>query len=40
LGDKIYVEDMNFKGLQKRSTKTEKNEKGKYKKKKAVWQVY
>ena len=34
LGDKIYVEDMDFKALQKRSKKTEKNEKGKYKRKK------
>lgn len=34
LGDKIYVEDMNFKALQKKSKKTEKNEKGKYKRKK------
>ncbi|WP_291256223.1 transposase [Fusobacterium sp.] len=34
LGDKIYVEDMNFKGLQKKSKKTEKNEKGSFKKKK------
>lgn len=32
--DTIYVESMNFKGLQKRSIKTEKNEKGKFKKKK------
>lgn len=34
LGDKFYVEDMNFQALQKRSTKTEKNDKGKFKKKK------
>lgn len=34
LGSNIYVEQMNFSGLQKRSTKTEKNEKGKFKKKK------
>lgn len=34
LGDKIYVENMNFQGLQKRAKKTEKNEKGKFKKKK------
>lgn len=34
LGDTIYVEEMNFAGLQKRATKTEKNEKGKFKKKK------
>lgn len=34
LGNKVYVEKMNFKGLQKRSTKTEKNSKGKFKKKK------
>lgn len=34
LGDKFYVEDMNFQALQKRSIKTEKNDKGKFKKKK------
>lgn len=34
LGDNIFVETMNFKGLQKRSTKTEKNDNGKFKKKK------
>lgn len=34
LGDKIYVEDMNFKALQKRSKKVEKNEDGKFKKRK------
>jgi hypothetical protein len=34
LGNKIYVEKMSFSGLSKRSTKTEKNEKGKYKSKK------
>lgn len=34
LGNNIYVERMNFTGLQKRSTKTEKNDKGKFKKKK------
>lgn len=34
LGDNIYVEKMNFQGLAKRSTKTEKNEKGRFKKKK------
>ena len=33
-GNEVYVEDMNFKGLQKRSKKTEKNKKGKYKRKK------
>ncbi|GHU59813.1 hypothetical protein AGMMS49975_27840 [Clostridia bacterium] len=33
-GNKIYVETMNYKGLQKRAVKTEKNEKEKYKKKK------
>jgi hypothetical protein len=33
-GNEIYVEHMNFKGLQKRSKKTEKNDKGKFKKKK------
>lgn len=30
----VYVEEMNYKGLQKRSKKTEKNEQGKFKKKK------
>ena len=40
LGDKIYVEDMNFKALQKRSKKTEKNEKGKYKRKKITDQYH
>lgn len=34
LGDEFYVENMNYKGLQARSKKTEKNEKGKFKKKK------
>ena len=34
LGDKIYVEDMNFKGLQRRTKKTEKRENGKFKRKK------
>ena len=34
LGDTIYVEKMNFSGLSKRSTKTEKNEKGRFKRKK------
>ena len=34
LGDNIYVEKMNFQGLAKKSTKTEKNEKGRFKKKK------
>lgn len=34
LGNKIYVEKMNFAGLQKRAKNTEKNEKGKYKRKK------
>ena len=34
LGNNIYVEKMNFAGLQKRSSKTEKNDKGKFKKKK------
>ena len=34
LGDNIYVEKMNFSGLSKRSTKTEKNDKGKFKRKK------
>ena len=34
LGDNIYVETMNFAGLSKRSTKTEKNDKGRFKRKK------
>lgn len=34
LGDTFFVEMMSFKGLQKRSKKTEKNSKGKYKRKK------
>lgn len=34
LGDNIYVEKMNFSGLAKRSTKAEKNDKGKFKRKK------
>lgn len=34
LGDTIYVEKMNFSGLAKMSTKTEKNDKGRFKKKK------
>lgn len=34
LGSNIYVEQMNFAGLQKRAKNTEKNEKGKFKKKK------
>ena len=34
LGDTIYVEKMNFQGLSKRATKTEKNEKGRFKRKK------
>ena len=34
LGDNIYVETMNFSGLAKKSTKTEKNEQGRFKKKK------
>ena len=34
LGDNIYVEKMNFQGLAKRSTKTEKNDKGRFKRKK------
>ena len=33
-GDNIYVETMNYAGLQKRSNKTEKNDKGKFKKRK------
>ena len=34
LGNKVYVEKMNFAGLQKRVIKTEKNDKGKFKRKK------
>lgn len=34
LGDNIYVEKMNFQGQAKRSTKTEKNDKGRFKQKK------
>lgn len=34
LGSTFYVEKMNFKGLQSRAKKTEKNEKGKFKRKK------
>ena len=34
LGDTIYVEEMSFQGLAKRSTKTEKNEQGRFKRKK------
>ena len=34
LGNKVYVEKMNFAGLQKRAKNTEKNNKGKFKKKK------
>ena len=34
LGETIYVETMNYSGLQRRSKKTEQNEKGKFKKKK------
>lgn len=34
LGNKVYVEQMSFSGLQRRSKKTEKNDKGKFKKKK------
>lgn len=34
LGDNIYVEKMNFSGLAKKSSKTEKNDKGKFKRKK------
>lgn len=34
LGDNIYVETMNFAGLAKRSKKTEKNNKGRFKRKK------
>ncbi len=32
--DTVYVEDMNYKALQKRSKSTEKNDKGKFKRKK------
>ena len=34
LGNKIYVEKMNFKGLQRRTKNTEKNKQGKFKRKK------
>ena len=34
LGNKIYVEKMNFAGLQRRAQKTEKNDKGRFKRKK------
>ena len=34
LGNNVFVEHMNFSGLQKRSKSTEKNDKGKFKKKK------
>lgn len=34
LGNKVYVEKMNFSGLQKRAKNTEKNEKGEFKRKK------
>lgn len=34
LGNNIFVETMNFKGLQRRAKKTEKNDKGRFKKKK------
>lgn len=34
LGNKVYVEKMNFAGLQKRAKKTEKNDKGRFKRKK------
>jgi hypothetical protein len=34
LGNEFYVETMNFKGLQARAKKTEKNDKGRFKKKK------
>lgn len=34
LGDEVYVEEMNFKALVKRTKKTEKNAKGKFKKRK------
>lgn len=34
LGDEFYVEDMDYRALQKRSQRTEKNEKGRFRKKK------
>lgn len=34
LGNKVYVEKMNFKGLQRRTKNTEKNKQGKFKRKK------
>ena len=34
LGNKVYVEKMNFAGIQKRAKNTEKNDKGKFKRKK------
>lgn len=34
LGNKVYVENMNFAGLQRRAKKTEKNDNGKFKRKK------
>ena len=34
LGNNIFVEQMNFSGLQKRAKNTEKNNKGKFKRKK------
>ncbi len=34
LGNKVYVEKMNFAGLQRRAKKTEKNDKGRFKRKK------
>lgn len=34
LGNKVYVEKMNFSGLQRRAKNTEKNDKGKFKRKK------
>lgn len=34
LGNKVYVEKMNFSGLQKRAEKTEKNDQGRFKRKK------
>ena len=34
LGNKVYVEKMNFAGLQRRAKNTEKNDKGKFKRKK------
>lgn len=37
LGNKVYVENMNFAELQKRTKNTEKNDEGKFKSKKTFW---